>query len=241
MIIMFKFYLIKISQSTDYNDFNHLPHQLTKLYDYVILISLPGHGKYHNMKNFKVNNTIKLIEDEVEFYSRLGYVDLIGYSLGGALVRYLCVKYKTIKKAVLISPATYYFSPLFGIERMKYLFGGKTKDERKKNYQELRDNDKMAYHVVRRHTLKRFKLDNGITFCKLIQKINKIKGFNPTSTLIIWGKLDELVPKSSVNFCYRNCINNKKALVMIDGVGHVMLRSNKEQIIIDKIMEFLNE
>ena len=207
----------------------------------VILISLPGHGKYHNMKNFKVNNTIKLIEDEVEFYSRLGYVDLIGYSLGGALVRYLCVKYKTIKKAVLISPATYYFSPLFGIERMKYLFGGKTKDERKKNYQELRDNDKMAYHVVRRHTLKRFKLDNGITFCKLIQKINKIKGFNPTSTLIIWGKLDELVPKSSVNFCYRNCINNKKALVMIDGVGHVMLRSNKEQIIIDKIMEFLNE
>lgn len=155
---------------TDYNDFNHLPHQLTKLYDYVILISLPGHGKYHNMKNFKVNNTIKLIEDEVEFYSRLGYVDLIGYSLGGALVRYLCVKYKTIKKAVLISPATYYFSPLFGIERMKYLFGGKTKDERKKNYQELRDNDKMAYHVVRRHTLKRFKLDNGITFCKLIQK-----------------------------------------------------------------------
>ncbi len=226
---------------TDYNDFNHLPHQLTKLYDYVILISLPGHGKYHNMKNFKVNNTIKLIEDEVEFHSRLGYVDLIGYSLGGALVRYLCVKYKTIKKAVLISPATYYFSPLFGIERMKYLFGGKTKDERKKNYQELRDNDKMAYHVVRRHTLKRFKLDNGITFCKLIQKINKIKGFNPTSTLIIWGKLDELVPKSSVNFCYRNCINNKKALVMIDGVGHVMLRSNKEQIIIDKIMEFLNE
>ena len=189
----------------------------------------------------EVIEILKLIEDEVEFYSRLGYVDLIGYSLGGALVRYLCVKYKTIKKAVLISPATYYFSPLFGIERMKYLFGGKTKDERKKNYQELRDNDKMAYHVVRRHTLKRFKLDNGITFCKLIQKINKIKGFNPTSTLIIWGKLDELVPKSSVNFCYRNCINNKKALVMIDGVGHVMLRSNKEQIIIDKIMEFLNE
>lgn len=95
--------------------------------------------------------------------------------------------------------------------------------------------------VVRSIHLKRFKLDNGITFCKLIQKINKIKGFNPTSTLIIWGKLDELVPKSSVNFCYRNCINNKKALVMIDGVGHVMLRSNKEQIIIDKIMEFLNE
>ena len=158
----------------------------------MILISLPGHGKYHNMKNFKVNNTIKLIEDEVEFYSRLGYVDLIGYSLGGALVRYLCVKYKTIKKAVLISPATYYFSPLFGIERMKYLFGGKTKDERKKNYQELRDNDKMAYHVVRRHTLKRFKLDNGITFCKLIQKINKIKGFNPTSTLIIGVNLMNL-------------------------------------------------
>ena len=226
---------------TDYNDFNHLPNKLTKLYDYVVLISLPGHGKYHDMKKFKVNDTIQLIEDEVEFYSKIGYVDLIGYSLGGALVRYLCVKYKTIKKAVLISPATYYFSPLFGIERMKYLFSAKTKDERKKNHQELRNNDKMAYYVVRRHTFKRFKLDNGITFCKLIKKINKIKGFNPTSTLIIWGKLDELVPKSSVNFCYQNCINNKKALVMIDGVGHVIPRSNKEKIIIDKIMEFLNE
>lgn len=50
----------------------------------------------------------------------------------------------------------------------------------------------------------------GLHFVNLFKRINKIKGFNPTSTLIIWGKLDELVPKSSVNFCYRNCINNKK-------------------------------
>ena len=225
---------------TDFNDFGNLPKSLIKLYDYVVLINLPGHGRYHNLKQFKVQDTIQCVEEELEYYSKQGYVDLIGYSLGGALVRYLCVKYKIIRKAVLVSPATYYFSPLFAFAKMKYVLGAKTKEERKAHYQEIKMNNHISYRIVRRHTIKRFKIDNGIVFCKLVKRINKIKGFNPSATLIIWGKLDELVPQASIQFCYHNCINANKEIVMIDGVGHVMLRSSKEKLIIDKIIKFLD-
>ena len=223
---------------TNYLDFNHLPKYLSKYYDYVVIVDLPGHGKYRNIKEFKVDATIKKVEQELEYYLKKGTVDLIGFSMGGALSRYLCVKYKEVRNAVLLAPATYYLSPLFTLERAKYIIGNKKDENELKN---LKENDKTSYDIIKESTLKKFNLDNGLTFCKLIYKINLIKGFNPTRTLVMRGTLDELVPKYSADYCYKNCINPGKELVYVKGLGHLMLRSNKEQLIIDKIMEFLTK
>lgn len=222
---------------TNYLDFNHLPKYLSKYYDYVVILDLPGHGRYRNIKDFKVDATIKKVEKEVEYYLAKGFVDLIGFSMGGALSRYLCVKYKEIRNAVLLAPATYYLSPLFTLERMKYIITDNKKGSN--TLKELKENDKISYDVIKELTLKKFNLDNGLTFCKLIYKINSKEGFNPTRTLVMRGILDELVPKYSAEYCYKNCINSEKEIVHIKGLGHLMLRSNKEQLIIDKIMEFL--
>lgn len=223
---------------TNYLDFNHLPKELIKYYDYVVLVNIPGHGKFLSTKDFTVDGTIELVEKEVEYYLKLGTVDLIGFSMGGALARYLCVKYQTINKAVLLAPATYYFSPLFTIEKMKYYSNIHTKEELIKK---MKENDKLSYSVVKNTTLKKFTLSNGLTFCKLIAKVNGYKGNNPTSTLIVWGKTDELVPKKSADFCYKNCVNKNKELFIVDGLGHLMLRANLEQQVIDKIIEFINK
>ena len=184
---------------TDYLDFNHLPKELIKYYDYVVIVNIPGHGKFNEIKHFRVDPTIKTVEDEVEFYLKKGSVDLIGFSMGGALTRYLCVKYQTIRKAVMLAPATYYLSPFCVVNRLKYVLKAKSVDERKQIINRLKKNDDAAKNVVLDNCIKKFGPKNGLTFCKLITKINQLKGDNPTSSLIVWGELDELVPKNQLN------------------------------------------
>ncbi len=226
---------------TNYLDFNHLPKELIKYYDYVVIVNIPGHGKFKEIKNFRVDSTIKTVENEVEFYLKKGSVDLIGFSMGGALTRYLCVKYQTINKAVMLAPATYYLSPFCVVKRFKFILKAKTLNEEKEIIARLRKNDKIGKNIILNNCIKKFGPKNGLTFCKLITKINKLKGKNPTSSLIVWGELDELVPKKSAKFCYKNCSNKEKELWLIDGLGHLMLRSDYEEEINDKIIKFLNK
>lgn len=226
---------------TNYHDFGSLPKELIKYYDNVVLLQIPGHGRYRTTKEFTVDATISTVEKEVEFYLDKGTVDLIGFSMGGALTRYLCVKYQKINKAVMLAPATYYLSPLFAVERLKYIFNVHNNEEKVELINKLKQNDKIAKNVVLSGTIKRFTLSNGLTFCKLITKINDRKGHNPTPSLIIWGRLDELVPKTSADFCYKNCCHEDSELVIIDGLGHLMLRSNYEEELKKKIIEFLNK
>ena len=225
---------------TNYLDFNHLPKELINYYDYVVIVSIPGHGKFNEIKNFRVDSTIKTVESEVEFYLKKGSVDLIGFSMGGALTRYLCIKYQIIRKAVMLAPATYYLSPFCVVKRLKYVLKAKTSDERKIITERLKKNDEIGKNIIMKNCIKKFGPKNGLTFCKLITKINQLKGKNPTSSLIVWGELDELVPKISPKFCYKNCSHKEKELWFIDGLGHLMLRSDYEEEINNKIIKFLN-
>ena len=105
----------------------------------------------------------------------------------------------------------------------------------------LKKNDNATKNVALDNCIKKFGPKNGLTFCKLITKINQLKGDNPTSSLIVWGELDELVPKKSAKFCYKNCSNKDKELWYIDGLGHLMLRTDYEEEINNKIIKFLNK
>ena len=225
---------------TDQHDFNQLEKKLLPYYDYVVILDLPGHGFDHSMKDFKVDATLDYVDKEVEFYLKMGDVDLIGYSLGGALVRYLCVKYKKINKAVLLAPASKYLNFSCLNRRMKYYFSGKTKEEKSINRKILKGNDEITRYIAKTQFFKNIRPSNIKVFRRLIKKTNSQKGDNPTSTLIIYGKLDELVPKKSAIYCFNNCINQSKELVLIDGVGHVLLKGVKGKEIEEKIIKFLN-
>ena len=226
---------------TDFHDFNHLPKKLIKDYDYVVMIDLPGHGKYQDIKKFTVDATIEKVESEVEFYLKKGHVDIIGYSMGGALSRYLSIKYPEINKVVLLAPATRYLTIFFPLERAKYIFKEKDKDLIKSKIKEVKEHDDFSFAVFKSSPLKKFNLVNGYVFCKLIYTINRIKLKNKRPTLIIMGGLDELVPASSGRFCYKNCTSDDKELYIINNIGHIMLRSKEEDVIINKIIEFLNK
>ena len=227
---------------TDYQDFANLPKTLIKYYDYVVLLTLPGHGRFQDIKRFKVDNTIKTVEETVEFYLKKGTVDLIGYSMGGALSRYIASKYQTINKMVLLAPASKYLSPFLGINRIKYLLNKQNTTLSKKERRALlKEHDKAAYEFLKDRLLKKFSAGNGLTFCKLISTINQEKTAFETPTLIVYGKLDELVPLASVNYCLSKCISSLKEVMYLDDIGHLMLRTAQCQNIINKIEEFLTK
>ncbi len=226
---------------TTKDDFNKLEKTLINYYDYVVLLDLPGHGKYHRMKDFTVCAVLNYVEKTLEFYLARSSVDVIGYSLGGALARYLCLKYPAISKAVLLAPSNYYFNFSVPFKRHQYIKSATNKQEKKTFKQNLKTNDKIAHYILRHYLLKKFTLKNGVTFCKLIKRINQAPLDSKVKTLIIYGMVDELVPLKSVRFCFNNCSNPQKELVLLDGVGHVLLLGAKNFEIVQKIKQFLNE
>ena len=151
---------------TDSNDFNKLEKDLVPYYDYVVSLNLPGHGKYQNMKDFTLDATFKYLFDEISFYLTLGKVDLIGFSLGGALVHYLCAKFKNINKAILLAPAIKYLNFSCPFKRMRYTFF------QKQNRLLLKANDQITRKIAKEQFFKNIRLTNIIVFQKIYAIFN---------------------------------------------------------------------
>jgi esterase/lipase len=67
--------------------------------------------------------------------------------------------------------------------------------------------------------------------------LTKIK--NPT--LIIWGYLDEVVPKSAAVYDYERCTNPNKKLVILENIGHMMFRSENTEELKQYVLNFLDD
>lgn len=220
---------------TDYHDFNNLEKTLINYYDYVVLLELPGHGAFHNKKDFQVKNSLTYVEKEISFYLKLGTVDLIGYSLGGAIVNYLCKKYHNINQAIQLAPPVKYLNFVLPFKRLAYRFLYHSKNDKIL----LKANDQITRHLTKVSFLKEIRLNNFLVFRKLIKTLNKEKHQNQVSTLFIYGRLDELVPLKSVKTSFKNCENNNKKLIIYEGIGHVLLRGPKNNEIVYEIKKFL--
>lgn len=235
------------------SDFGVLPSLLKQNYDQVIQITLPGHGENDSIKDFNYYQALVLINEILpQIFFDYEKVDLIGFSLGGAIARYLAIQYP-VNRLVLLAPSVYYFSPLLIFRRLNYLFQNTssyglvnynlTKGSLIKNLNEhknqILNHDKDALKYFLKVIMPKFNLSNGITFVKLINYMNQAQGFIKASTLIIWGYLDELVPYFSVKKCYDDCINQEKELMIIPYVGHMLLRSKNMDDVIIKIKNFL--
>ena len=78
-------------------------------------------------------------------------------------------------------------------------------------------------------------------FADLMELCDKVVAeCSPVSTksLLLWGELDELVPPASVEFVESNFSNLTK--VILPDVGHGMLYTNRDNVIIDHIVDFLS-
>jgi esterase/lipase len=235
-------------------DFGTLPDELKPYYDEVIKVSLPGHGDGESLDNFTLEN-MKILLDETlpKLCQKYSKVDVIGFSLGGAVAKYLAQSV-SVHKLVLIAPAIKYLRNPVLTERLDYLFQRTTyvgllyKDTpflkmMPKAFIEtvcdLYEHDKTGLQFAIKRAKTKFRPKNGVTFVKVIAYINRKKKPIECPLLIVWGALDELVPYKAVEYCYKKCTNPEKEILVVPGVGHMMLRAKHMGPVKEKVIAFL--
>lgn len=237
---------------TDNNDFGKLYDKLEG-YDEVYKVELPGHCGEVDLDKFTVRATQAAVIDAYDaLAAKCGTVDVVGFSLGGALATWLCALRK-VHRAVLISPANKYFNVRMPFDAAKF-YGTVTRDAyRSENgfrqktravrraWATLGENIRATGKVAWNRTLKYVDPHNYGVFCELIKQANMwVRSVRPQNpTLVLWGKLDELVPFKSVEFVREHFAD--VAVKVYPDVGHAMLYTNRDEAIIADITDFFNK
>lgn len=238
---------------TDTNDFGRLYDYLS-FYDEVIACQIPGHNGNVNFDDFTVEGTLVAV---TACYDRLrkkhDTVDVIGFSMGGALASYLCAT-RDVSKCVLMAPSNKYLNPRFAFDAMKY-YAGFQRDTYKSAEGKLHQKVDAVVKGMRpyhRNISACLKLEfdrilpnlsrhTFTVFSKLMKLVNKTLDNSPAveiPTLIIRGDLDELVPRTSIDYLkerFTNCEVRQLA-----DVGHGLLYTNRDDVLIKQIVEYLS-
>lgn len=239
---------------TDTKDFGRL-YEYLDFYDEVVPCEVPGHNGETDFSKFTVESTLVEVTGCFDrLKSKYDEVDVIGFSMGGALASYLAIT-RNVRKCILMSPANKYLNPRFVFDAMKYyieLQRTTYKSAQGKLHQKV-SAVKESMRPYQRNMSACLKLEfdrilpnlNAHTyrvFRKLIEKINKTIDVSPNAqmpTLIVRGDLDELVPQSSVDYLVKHFDNCKTEC--FKDIGHGMLFTNRDNVIIPKLVEFLSD
>lgn len=239
---------------TDTGDFGRLYNYFGR-YDEVRAVEIPGHNGNVDMRKFTVTATLKAV---LEAYDKLArkhdQVDVVGFSMGGALTSFLCAE-RRVHRAVMLSPANKYLNPMLFVDAVKF-YGNKTVQTYRSAEGNLREKNNAVQNVLApygenaattgkialKRTLRYFSPRNGIAFCDIVKICNTmVEVASPISTpvLVLWGKLDELVPYRSVEYVAEHFVN--ASVKVYPDLGHAMLYTNKDDVIIADVMNFLTE
>lgn len=239
---------------TDTKDFGRL-YDYLDFYDEVVPCEVPGHNGKVDFSLFTVEGTFVAV---TACYDRLrakyDEVDVIGFSMGGALASYLAAT-RDVNKCVLLAPANKYLNPRFIFDAIKYYanFQHKTYKSSSGRFHErisavregmkpYQRNIKVCLKIEIDKILPNLNTHTYRVFYKLIEKINKtldVSASIQAPTLIIRGDLDELVPKSSVEYLIKHFVDCKTEC--LEDVGHGLLLTNRDNALITKIIEFLSD
>lgn len=235
---------------TNEHDFDNLIPSLEPLYDYIHLYIAPGHETPPNYREFTVDETFKTLLDCYDELSlKYDEIDVIGFSMGGALATYL-QSVRIVDRLVLLAPANRYMNFQLFHSRMKYIASSKQELKRTKqidpkvyefiqaNLDALAKDDKKALEIGFKQLFPHYSLHNLSTFMTIIKRCNQELISIDTPVLIIWGKLDQFVPEASIDFLEDLIISSSK-VVKVDNLSHLMLRSENYQYLVDLILDFL--
>lgn len=237
----------------DINDFDNLIPKLEPIYDHIERFSYIGHGD-DDPYNFNAEDTFKSL-DEVFRNLQLNYeiIDVVGFSMGGALAVYLSQHF-AFNKLVLLAPANKYLNFKFTFSRIKHLFktlylyekavlskDEESKENLKNTLRNIFDDDKFSLTFLREKYLQRyFRYSFGV-FRKIIKKINSETKEIKNPLFIAWGHFDQLVPHASAKELYDICINPNKKLVVYEEMSHTLILSKNCEKLVTDIVEFLKD
>ncbi len=242
---------------TDMEDFGELYDHLSD-YDCVHKCAVPGHAHDADPSRFTVDNTIaKILSDFDKLSMQYDEVDVVGYSMGGALTTYLCA-IRDVHRAVLLAPSNKFFNMTsllkWGVYMVKSYAepllesSGDVQDRLHfANKNVAKESDNVSATIGMAGTmLENLTITNFNTFKKLMLQCNKmldaavlVNGKITTPIHIVMGGLDELVPYKSAEYITTRFVD--ATVEQIDTLGHAMLRTTHEEYIVGKILEHLHK
>ncbi len=228
--------------ATDASDFINLMPYLEKLYNEVSNKNLPGHGLKNHLKEFKTEETFLFVMKEFDVLKKkYDSVDIIGFSLGGALAAYIA-SHQEVKKLVLLAPSNEYFNLQSMTSRVRYfldylLAHFSHHNDVLSKQKELLINDRKAVHLLVKQLMPNYNLRSFKTFKKIIKCCNEGLDIINSKTLLIWGDCDQLVPYSSIEYVSRYC--QDFSIKIIPRMSHLILNATGHRKVINLIVDFL--
>lgn len=240
---------------TETKDFGRL-YDYLDMYDEVKAVEIPGHnGEKPNFKLFTAEDTFKAVLSVYdELREKHDAVDVVGFSMGGALATWLC-SVREVNRAALVSPANKYINATMPLSAGKFVSElglkafreteGKLSDKMAATSKALSpyiENLQTANTIAKQRTFRYMNPHTYSTFSKIIKKCNAVletTSPHQTPVLVLWGKLDELVPSRTVKFLTKHFPEAK--VKIYPDVGHAMLYTNRDDEIIHDIIDFLTE
>lgn len=240
---------------SDINDFDVLYDYLNPLYDEVVKCKIPGHDDEIDYKLFNKNDTLSWVYDTFDdLASRHDTVDIIGFSMGGALSSMLTAT-RNVNRAVLIAPSNKYINvkSFFKIAKfyltelstaMKEINGnvGEKLIHADESIEEYKENTKFSLDFAMHRIVPNINFHTYGVFRSLMKHTNQAlmdKGAIEVPTFVMWGKLDELVPFASIEFVSQFYTHLETHFY--DDVGHAMLMTNLGHTLSKDIVAFLQK
>lgn len=240
---------------TNAKDFGRLYDHLD-FYDEIKAVEAPGHGgEKPDFSQFVVDGTFKtVLKAYDELRAKHDQVDVVGYSMGGALTTWLC-SVRDVHRAVLIAPANKYvnwrmpfdaslFYTTFMLNTYRNQSGkiSEKLDATNEAYAPYKENIATSAKLLFDRAIVGFNAYTYSVFRKLIKKCNTVVETMsplPTPALVMWGKLDELVPYNSIKFVVKHFANIKE--IVYPDISHAMLYTNRDTVLIREIVDFLSK
>lgn len=208
-------------------DFENLSHELESSNFDVYTFTLPGHdGDFREKITYE--SWIKKSEQQVEYLINKGYkkIYLVGHSMGGVISSYLASKYPQIKRLVLAAPAFEYFGFNNG----------------KLNYESLihKPQQIIKQYGIRLSLNRAFKLPFYCVseFKKLVSEYHDTPSKIKIDTLLMWGSEDNVVPKESIEYVYKNLKIKNKGIIYVKGSTHNLFKEDKNNQLSNEIIKF---
>ncbi len=231
---------------TDTKDFGRL-YQYVDFYDEVVPYEVPGHNGEVDFSLFSAEKTVQgLLSTFDELAARHSEVDIAGFSMGGALTTYLC-SYRRVGKAVLLAPSNKYINWVSPLSAIKFYIRFAADMVKKKQFQtdEVKrylENSALSAQIAYKRILPNINMHTFTVFKELMELSNgAMVDASPIAvpTLMLWGELDELVPRASIELVQKHFCNVQTQI--IPDIGHAMLYTNKDNVLINEIVRFLSD
>lgn len=231
---------------TDTKDFGRL-YDYLDFYDKVVPFEVPGHNGDVDFSLFTTQDTIQsLLTTFDNLSAKYNCVDVVGFSMGGALATFLCAC-RNVRKAVFLAPSNRYINWVSPLSAVKFYIRFAADMVKKKQFQtdEVKnyfENSALSAQIAYKRILPNINLHTFAVFKELMDMSNAaVEKASPVKVpaLLLWGELDELVPKTSIDFVCKHF--SDVMTQFIPDIGHAMLYTNKDNMLINRIVNFLSD